>query len=315
MKILAASTTVATTTAVTTAITTAQTQITTDAPLDEAVDKIVNELSGFSLLLSEFWDNFLKLLPTIIVAIIILIVGMILSKLVLKAMKKGMTRRSVDMTVINFAESLGRIILYVLVLCVVLSVLGIPMTSIVAVIGTAGIAIGLALQNSLSNLAGGFIILFSKPFKAGDFIETNGTEGTVEKINILYTVLNTLDNKAVFIPNGLVSGAKLMNYSANDTRRVDNVFSISYGDDYERAKTTIEKVISANPSIFTTPEPFVRMSAHNESSIDITVRVWVKNSDYWDVHFYLIEQVRKAFIEEKIEIPFRQLDVHIIKDE
>lgn len=301
------------TTVPTTATDAVSTALTTDGA-NTAVDKIAGDISRIEKFFNELLDNTLRLLPTIILAIVVLIVGMVLSKLLLKAMQKGMSRRKVEITVVNFAQSLGKIVLYLLVFCVVLSILGIPMTSIVAVIGTAGIAIGLALQNSLSNLAGGFIILFSKPFKSGDFIETNGASGTVDRISILYTQLNTPDNKAIFVPNGLVLNAKVTNFTAHGTRRVDNAFSISYNDDYDHAVEIIQSVISKNAKILKTPEPFVRMSEHGQNSINIESRVWTDTADYWEVYFYMIEYVRKAFVDNNIEIPFNQLDVHISKE-
>ena len=206
-----------------------------------------------------------------------------------------------------------KIVLYTVLITVVLTILGVPTTSIIAVIGTAGVAVGLALQNSLSNLAGGFLILFSKPFKVGSYISVAGVEGTVADINILYTKLMTLDNRAVYIPNGTAANSVLTNVTQAPKRRVDNVFSISYNEDYKKAVAAINNAISKIPKALHESgcEPFVRMSDHNTSSIDITVRVWCKTEDYWDVYFDLIEKVRAEFIEQNIEIPYQQLDVHM----
>lgn len=271
------------------------------------------QISHFGEFMSSVWNGFLDYLPTLIFAAVILLVGLILSKLLLHLMKKGIARKKTDATVFSFFYSVVKIVLYVLLASIVLTTLGVPSASIVAVIGTAGVAVGLALKDSLSNVAGGFIILLEKPFKIGDHIITNGEEGDVEKISILYTTLNTPDNKAVFIPNSNISTSTVVNTSRNQLRRVDIDFSISYNDDYDLARKLILENINNDRRILTTPEPFVKMTAHGDSAIVITARVWVKNTDYFDVKFSLLEQVRKTFIANKVEIPYNQLDVHVIR--
>ena len=193
--------------------------------------------------------------------------------------------------------------------------LNIPMTSIIAVISAAGLAIGLALQNSLSNLAGGFIILFSKPFKSGDYVETNAASGTVESIGILYTRILTADNKTVYIPNGKITDSTIVNFSEQNTRRVDFEFGISYSDDIEKAKSIILKLASEHPMVLEEPEPFARLGLQAEDSLQITVRLWTETENYWQVKFDLTEQVNQAFIDNNVTIPFRQIDVHIIKEQ
>ncbi|MBO6228947.1 MAG: mechanosensitive ion channel [Ruminiclostridium sp.] len=295
---------------------------TTPAPIQEEIKEVISEtlgedlvenVSGLNKLLTDIWNGFLEKLPTIVFAIILLILGIFLSKLVVKLMGKAMDRSKLDLTINHFIRSMVKIILYVLLITVILTLLGVPTTSIITVIGTAGVAVGLALQNSLSNLAGGFLILIAKPFKVGSYISVSGVEGTVESINILYTKLRTLDNKAVFVPNGNASNAVLTNVTESDMRRVDNVFSISYDDDYRKAVESINKAIAKCSKIHTDPDhkPFVRMCAHSASSIDIAVRVWCSTSDYWDVYFDVIEFVRAQFIEDGIEIPYQQVDVHM----
>ncbi len=259
------------------------------------------------------WEGFLAYLPTLIAAVIILIVGYLLSKLILKMMKKGMKRSVVDLTVSKFVYSLVKIIIYVLLLTIVLAVLGVPMTSIIAVIGTAGVAIGLALQDSLSNIAGGFNILIAKPFKVGDYIDTCGAEGTVEAISIWYTQLLTFDNKSVFIPNGEVIKNKVMNYTYNKTRRVDLVFSVSYKADIEKAIQVLENVVKAHPKVLAQPEPLIKALSLGESAVEIACRPWTNTEDYWDVYFDLTLQAKNALEENGIEIPYNQLDVHITK--
>jgi len=276
-------------------------------------EDLVENVSGLQKFLNDVWQGFIDKLPTIIFAIILLILGVLVSKLTVKLMGKALDRSKMDLTINKFLRSMVKIILYVLLITIVLTVLGVPMTSIIAVITTAGVAIGLALQNSLSNLAGGFLILFAKPFRVGSYISVSGAEGTVTDINILYTKLMTLDNKAIFIPNGIASNAVLTNVTMADKRRVDHVFSISYDADYKKAVTAIGKALDRIPKILRGEgeTPFVRMSAHSASSIDITVRVWCNTSDYWDVYFDVIENVRMQFIEENIEIPYQQVDVHM----
>ncbi|MBO6302271.1 MAG: mechanosensitive ion channel [Ruminiclostridium sp.] len=285
----------------------------TEVISDTLGEELVENVSGLNKFLQEIWEGFLSKLPTIIFAIIILIVGIFLSKLVVKLMGKAMDKSKLDLTINHFIKSMVKIILYVVLITVILTLLGVPTTSIITVIGTAGVAVGLALQNSLSNLAGGFLILIAKPFKVGSYIAVNGVEGTVTSINILYTKLMTIDNKAIYIPNGMASNAVLTNVTEADLRRVDNVFSISYDDDYRKACAAIEKALGRCPKILTdTPhKPFIRMCAHSASSIDIAVRVWCSTSDYWDVYFDVIEFIRAEFIEQGIEIPYQQLDVHM----
>ena len=194
-----------------------------------------------------------------------------------------------------------------------LSALNVPMSSIITILGAAGLAISLALQNCLSNLCGGFIILFSKPFASGDTIEVDGSVGVVRSISILYTTIVTFDNKTVFIPNGKVSDAKIINYTETPTRRVDLKFDISYGADFEKAKELILGVIKKDSMILLDPKPTVRVTAHNESSVSIDTLVWVKNEDYLTVRYNMLEDVKRIFDENGIEIPFSQLDVHLME--
>lgn len=186
------------------------------------------------------------------------------------------------------------------------------MTSLIAVLSAAGLAVGLALQNSLSNLAGGFIILFSKPFKSGDYVNIGSSSGKVEKIEILYTKIVTDDNKTVYIPNGTVANSDITNFSEKDVRRVDLEFGISYDDDLEKAKKIILDIADKHNLVIDTPEPpFARLGVQAEDSLQIKVRVWTKTENYWQVKFDITELVNEAFIQNNITIPFRQLDIHI----
>ena len=289
--------------------------VSTSSSIEEAFPNLSGNpeetLTALGKFFNNIWEAFLRAIPSILLAIAILVVGIILTKICIKLMSKGLSKTKLDLTVVKFTTQVTKILLYVLLLTVVLSMVGIPATSIITVIGTAGVAIGLALQNSLSNVAGGFLLMITKPFKIGDYIISNGVEGTVSQISILHTRLDSVTNQAIFIPNGLAINAVVVNNSQNAERRVDLDFSISYKDDFEKARQIITDIIKAHDKVDKQREIFVRMSEHGESAIIITSRCWCKNADYWQVHFDLIEQVRAAFIEKNIEIPFRQIDINI----
>ena len=274
-------------------------------------------LTSNSFLSKLKWENFLEkfkdFLPTIIFALIVFIIGIFATKIIVKILGKGLKKSKLDITAHSFLKSLIRIILYTLVTVITLTILKVPMTSIVAVIGAAGLAIGLALQNSLANLAGGFIILFSKPFAVGDFIESNGTLGTVDSISILYTRLLTPDNKVVYIPNGQVSNGKIINYTQEKLRRLDMTFSISYASDYKKAIDLLTAIINEHPLAIKEPLPLVRVIEQGSNSINIAARIWVESDKYWDLNYDLLEQVKIAFDDNNIEIPYNQLDVHLDK--
>lgn len=284
------------------------------APAIQPVEAI-SELGKF---FENLWNGIVAAIPTILFAIVVLIVGMLVTKLCLMFVSKGLDRlqkskyNSIDETVTRFVKQVVKIVLYVLLITIVLTILGIPSTSIVTVIGTAGVAIGLALQSSLSNVAGGFLLMIAKPFKVGDYIIVAGVEGVVSQISILHTRLDSATNQAIFIPNGQAVNATVTNNTANGTRRVDLTFSISYEQDFAKAQEIILGLLKANPKVLDEPAPAVRMLEHGESAIVLAARPWCKAEDYWDVYFDTIEQVRAAFIANGIEIPFNQLDVHIV---
>lgn len=284
---------------------------TTETTTELQIPNVKESVENASSLLTSITDKVVSALPVLAFAVTVFFLGIILSKVLLKITAKFVERSNIENTAGSFLISLIRVMLYILVAIIALSILNVPMTSIVTVIGTAGIAIGLALQNSLSNLAGGFIILFSKPFKSGDLIEIDNSLGTVDSIGILYTKIITPDNKSVFIPNGKITDAKIINYSETSTRRVDLVFDISYNDDFEKAKSIIRKVIESESLILREPEPLVRMYSHKESSLGICVQVWTENDNYWKVYYNLTENVKLEFDKNNIEIPYNQLDVHI----
>ncbi len=296
----------------TTAVTSSDTAVssaTTD--VNAAVESIQEQVDIASDLMSKMGDYIKKFLPLVVFALIIILIGYIVTKLITKVIDRAMKRSKIDVGAKNFLLSVIRIGLYTVVLIMALSVLKVPISSIITILGAAGLAVSLALQTCLSNLAGGFIILFSKPFVTGDIIEFDGTVGTVRAISILYTKLDTFDGKTAFIPNGKVSDAKLINYTESPLRRIDLTFSISYGEDFKRAQAVICEVINNEPLAQSIPAPIVRMGRHGESTTDIDALVWVKNSDYISARYNLLENVKAAFDENGIEIPFSQLDVHM----
>lgn len=288
------------------------TEATTQA--ENVLDEVLHDSSKLGQFFDSIWEVFLAYLPTLILAVVLLILGWFAIKLILKLMRKGASRGKVEKTVISFVYSFVKVTLYIILVSSVLAVLGVPAASIIAVIGTAGVAIGLALQGSLSNIASGFIILFEKPFKTGDYIEISGTSGYVEHISIFYTRIKTLNSEAVFIPNSSVCNAVVQNNYAYSERRISIPFSISYHDSYEKARDVILSVAARNDKILKKPAPSVCMTAHGASAIEVTAYIYVKPKDYYAVLTWMQETVRNEFIANDIEIPFNQLDVHITKE-
>lgn len=286
------------------------TNLTTE-PAVNAVEAIQEQVSKASNIFTRMAQYFTNLLPSLITAIIVLILGILISRLIARISSKALLKTNLDGGARSFLVSLVRILLYVVVIIMSLSVLNVPMSSIITIFGAAGLAVSLALQNCLANLCGGFIILFSKPFTAGDTIELDGSIGKVDAISILYTKIKTFDGKTVFIPNGKISDAKIINYTESPERRIDLSFEISYSADYEKARLIIIDILKDDPFILDEPSSIVRMSQHKESSVVIDTLIWVKNENYNSVRYSIIENVKTAFDKENIEIPFNQLDVHI----
>ena len=284
---------------------------TTETTVNEIVGSIQESVEKTSGLLANSIEYIKNALPLIIMALTILIIGILISKLIAKIVGKAVSKSNVNGAAKSFLVSLIKIILYIAVVIMALSVLKVPMSSIITILGAAGLAISLALQSCLSNLSGGFIILFTKPFTTGDIIELDDSVGTVRDIGIFYTKINTFDGKTVFLPNGKVTDAKIVNYTETPTRRIDLNFNISYGSDFLKAQEIILGIISANKLILKSPEPVVRMSSHNDSSIGVDVRIWVNNGDYMTERYNMTEAVKAAFDENGIEIPFNQIDIHV----
>lgn len=246
-------------------------------------------------------------------AIIVLVVGLYIIKLVKKFIRSSDKLNRMDKSLRTFLVSFCSIVLSIVLVITVAAILGVPATSFLTILASCGLAVGLALQGSLANFAGGVLILLFKPFKVGDFIDAGGKLGTVTEITVVYTVLTTLDNRRVTIPNGSITNAVVENYSAEDLRRVDLVFTASYTNDMDKVKGIIHEVIAQHPLTLKDPAPFVRMSKHADNALEYTVRIWCKNADYWDVFFDITENVKQAFDANDISIPFPQLDVHVEK--
>ena len=249
----------------------------------------------------------------LLLALLILIIGWWLISRALRMMDSAMDKHAVEKTLQRFLLSFCNIALKALLLIIFASMVGVETTSLIAVLGAAGLAVGLALQGSLSNFAGGVLILFFRPFKAGDVIDAQGYVGHVEEIQIFNTIIRTLDNQRVFIPNGLLSNGCVKNVFAEPTRRVDMTFGISYGDDILKAKAVLKSVLDANEHILTDPAPDIFVSEHADSSINFLVRPWCNSEDFWPVYFGTMEAVKLAFDRENITIPFPQRDVHMIQ--
>lgn len=247
-------------------------------------------------------------------AIVALIIGLWFIRVITNGLAKLMKARNVDDSLQPFLISLLNIALKTLLVVSVLSMLGIEMTSFVAILGAAGLAVGMALSGTLQNFAGGVMILIFKPFKVGDVITSQGYTGTVYEIQIFNTILKTPDNKHIIIPNGGLSTSSLVNFSKETTRRVDWTFGIGYGDDIDKAKSVLQQLIDDDQRIKNDPEPFIAVSELADSSVNFTVRVWVNAPDYWGVYFSMNENVYKTFGKEGLNIPYPQMDIHVSKD-
>lgn len=247
----------------------------------------------------------------ILAAIVVFLLGRWVIKLIKKWMANGLMSRHGDATLHGFLSNLVSVVLYFFLIMAIVGILGINTSSLVALLASAGLAVGMSLGGTLQNFAGGVLIIMFRPFKVGDFISAQGMEGRVSEIQIFNTHLLTMDNKEVILPNGALATGVMTNYSKQKTRRVDWVYSISYGDDYDKAKAVLRGLCDKDERILKSPEPFIELGKLNDSSVDITMRVWVNVADYWAVFFSMNEKVYKAFAEENLNIPFPQIDVHM----
>lgn len=254
--------------------------------------------------IADLKDLLLEYIPSVISATFILVAGLFLIGIVTKSSKRIMANRGVDITLQKFLGNLGSWILKILLFITVISQLGITTTSFAAIIAAGGLAVGLALQGSLANFAGGVLIMIFKPIKIGDFIEAQGQSGTVKEIEIFTTKLNTTDNKEIIIPNGALSNGNIVNYSTEATRRVDFTFSVDYASDIKKTKEILFGVLNSHPLVLKEPAIAVNLSELGDSSINFFTRGWVKKEDYWTVKFDVMEQVKEALDAAGIDIPY-----------
>lgn len=268
--------------------------------------------------LTELWNEhsatIIAFALNLLLTFVILIVGLWVIKRLVSALRKILTKRNVDPTLIPTLVGVARIGLITVLLIAVIERFGADTTGLVAVLGGLSLALGLALQGSLSNFAGGMLILTLKPFKAGDFVEVNGESGTVHSVTIIHTILRTTDNKIIYLPNGAVANSNVTNFSHEEKRRWDKVFGIDYADDFEKAKKIIQDLLAADERIHKDPAPFVRVTNLGDSSVDIQVRAWTNTSELWNVNFDMIEKVKLEFDKQGISFPFPQRDVHVYNE-
>lgn len=252
-----------------------------------------------------------KIGTKLIVAVLIIVIGFWLAKFMSRAVRRILQKSHTDTGLVTFTTSFLSMGLKILVVITAITQLGIEMTSFVALLGAAGLAIGMAFSGTLSNFAGGIIILVLKPFKVGDFVDTQNEQGFVHEIQIFNTILHTRDNKVIILPNGGVANGNIINFTKADKRRVDWTISISYGDDADKAKEILLRYVKEDKRILADPEPFVGLALLNNSSVDITLRVWTSTEDYWPVFFDMNERIYREFPKEGMRFPFPQMDVHV----
>ncbi len=250
--------------------------------------------------------------PKLIGAILIMAIGFGVVNVLLRMLDKFLIRSKVDLSLHSFIKSVASVVLKILVIVIALSTLGVQMTTFVAIIGAAGVTIGLALKDSLSNLAGGVLLLTFRPLNVGDLVEVGDKKGVVKKIEILYTHINTLDNKRVVIPNSTIANADITNYSTEDERRVDIIFGIGYEDDIDYAKSVLRDILDNHETVLSDPAPAIKVESLGDNSVNIVIKAWTKTEDCFETYYDLQEIVKKRFDKENIEIPYQQRDLHFI---
>ncbi len=279
------------------------------------LDNAVNTLSGMTV------SEVVKIITSYCVAfgfkiikvLLIWFIGRWITKRLISVAKMVMQKRKTNVTVQSFLTSLIDVVLLIILIVIIISIFGIDTSSFIALFASAGVAVGMALSGTLQNFAGGVIILLFRPYKVGDYIEAQGQSGTVKEIQIFNTVLQTPDNKIILIPNGPISTGIVNNYSREELRRVDFSFSISYGDDFEKAKSVIAEIINADARILKTPEPFIELGALSSSSIDVTVRVWAKQADYWAIYFDMNKKIYETLPQRGLHFPYQTLTINVNK--
>ena len=247
-------------------------------------------------------------------ALLIFIVGRFIISFLNKMLARILKRRKVEASIQSFTKSLVNILLTLLLIIAIVNKLGVETTSIAALLASAGVAVGMALSGNLQNFAGGLIILLFRPYKVGDWIESQGESGTVREIQIFHTILTTADNKIVYIPNGSLSSGTIVNYSREETRRVEWIVGVEYGENFDKVEAVTRRILAADNRILDTPAPYIALHTLDASSVNVVIRVWVKNTDYWNVYFDINKTIYSVYNEEGIGFPFPQLTIHQSKD-
>jgi small conductance mechanosensitive channel len=274
--------------------------------MPDASNEAVNWLNNNQDLLFQYSVNVLS-------ALVILVIGNWVVKAIANALAQVLRNKEIDNAVVDFVHTLVRYLLFVVVLVAALGRIGVETASVVAILGVAGLAVGLALQGSLSNFAAGVLIVAFRPFKSGDYVEMAGVSGFVDSIQIFSTALKTPDNKMVVVPNGAILASPIINYSHHDTRRIDFVVGVSYGANLEQTKKVLTEVLARESRVLSSPEPTIGVAELSDSSVNLVVRPWVRTADYWGAYFDLLQAIKEGLDEEGIEIPFPQMDVHLDK--
>lgn len=279
--------------------------------LTNTVEDLTQNVSKIAKITDNLIDKVVGFGLDVLIAIVIFIIGRIILKFARKLVKKLLEKSNVDIGVVRFTDSIVKVLGYVIIIIIICGQIGIETTSLITLLGTASLTIGLALEGCFSNFAGGVLLLVTKPFVVGDYISVNGVEGVVERIDLIYTKLQTVDNKSITMPNGSVSNSTLVNVTHQTKRRVDVAVGIHYDDDLKKAKEVATKVMNSYKNILTEESNAVVVKELSESSIIIEIRMWTSTEDYWDGMFYLNENIKNEFAANNITIPYNQLDVHV----
>lgn len=288
---------------------TAAEEVTQEA-VKQTAEASVDGLDKLQILMQQLIDWGVSAGERIIGAILIFVIGRVLISFIKKLLARVLESRKIDLGVQTFVKSMTNILLTILLAVAVVGKLGVDTTSFAALLASAGVAVGMALSGNLSNFAGGLIVLLLRPYKVGDWIESQGVSGAVRSIQIFHTVLTTADNKVIYIPNGALSSGTVINYSREETRRVDWTVGVEYGENMEKVEEVVQKILAADSRILKDPAPFIALGALDASSVNVTIRVWVKNADYWGVFFDTQKKIYATFNQEGIGFPFPQLTIH-----
>lgn len=262
------------------------------------------------LIIEKLIEQSIEVGKNILAAVIVFIVGRFLISLLKRMMTSMMEKRKIEITIQTFLHSLVNILLNILLVIAVIGALGINTASFAALLASAGVAIGMALSGNLQNLAGGLIVLLFKPYKVGDWIEAQGVSGSVAEIQIMHTLLTTVDNKVVYVPNGAMSSGTIINYSRKETRRIEWIVGVDYGEDIDKVKNIIDTLIAADERILKEPAPYIALHALDSSSVNVTIRVWVPTAEYWNVYFDMNKKIYDEFNKQGVNFPFPQLTIH-----